>query len=266
MKISVIIPTYKPKEYIWRCLDSLRNQSFPKTDYEILIVLNGCNEPYTSNIRKYLHDNFANFHALLFQIDQPGVSNARNFALEKSKGEYIVFVDDDDYVSSNFLTNLWAKANDNCIVVSNFKSFIDGCDNIFIPDYASFSISTTQKKDVFRRRSFLSSSCGKLINKGIIRDIKFDISLKNSEDALFMFSISDKIRYIEFADINTFYYRRVRTDSASKKKVTLITKVRDILLLVIKFTLIYVKNPFKYNTLLYISRICAAIYYHLFLR
>ena len=54
MKISVIIPTYKPKEYIWECLDSLKSQTFDKKEFEIILILNGCKEPYYSEIDKYI--------------------------------------------------------------------------------------------------------------------------------------------------------------------------------------------------------------------
>ena len=64
MKISVIIPTYKPKEYLWECLDSLYNQTLSKQDFEVLLVLNGCDEPYKSNIRKYIN-NHCDFNTLL---------------------------------------------------------------------------------------------------------------------------------------------------------------------------------------------------------
>lgn len=54
MKISVIIPTYKPKAYLWECLDSLVAQTFAKKDFEVLLVLNGCLEPYRSEIEHIL--------------------------------------------------------------------------------------------------------------------------------------------------------------------------------------------------------------------
>lgn len=54
MKISVVVPTYKPKYYLWECLNSLKEQTFPVDDFEILLVLNGCCEPYKSEIEEYL--------------------------------------------------------------------------------------------------------------------------------------------------------------------------------------------------------------------
>ena len=54
MKISVIVPSYKPQSYIWECLNSIYNQTFPKTEYELVLVLNGCNEPYNTKIKDWL--------------------------------------------------------------------------------------------------------------------------------------------------------------------------------------------------------------------
>ena len=50
MKISVIIPSYKPEGYIQKCLSSVLAQDFPSADYEIIIVLNGCSEPYKTKL------------------------------------------------------------------------------------------------------------------------------------------------------------------------------------------------------------------------
>ena len=85
MKISVIVPTYKPQTYLWECLDSIYNQTFPKSDYELVLVLNGCNEPYNTQIKEWLL-NHSDLHVQYFQTDEGGVSNARNIALDNAKG------------------------------------------------------------------------------------------------------------------------------------------------------------------------------------
>ena len=88
MKISVIIPTYKPLSYLWECLNSLIQQTYPKTDFEIILVLNGCCEPYKSDINHYIATSMQGVNINFIQIDEGGVSNARNIALDKAKGEY----------------------------------------------------------------------------------------------------------------------------------------------------------------------------------
>ena len=79
MQITVIVPTYKPQDYIWRCLCSLKNQSIAHSNYEVVIVLNGCNEPYYSEIKKFIIDE-PNWR--LVQTDTGGVSNARNVGID----------------------------------------------------------------------------------------------------------------------------------------------------------------------------------------
>ena len=77
MKISVIIPSYKPGEYIKECLSSLKRQTLSADDFEIVVVLNGCDAPYQSVLEKYIQEeNIVNAHVI--HTDTPGVSNARN--------------------------------------------------------------------------------------------------------------------------------------------------------------------------------------------
>ena len=96
MKISVIIPTYKPQDYIWECLDSLIKQTFSCDDFEIILVLNGCNNPWQENIEKYVEKNMRGMNVQFFISEMAGVSNARNLGLDNAKGEYVTFIDDDD--------------------------------------------------------------------------------------------------------------------------------------------------------------------------
>ena len=104
--ISVITPTYKPGSYVWECLDSVYNQTFSGKRYEVIIILNGCNEPYYSQIEEYISSHSDRCAFSLIQTDVPGVSNARNIGIEKSNGTYLTFVDDDDVISENYLEEL----------------------------------------------------------------------------------------------------------------------------------------------------------------
>lgn len=72
MKISVIVPTYKPQAYLWECLDSIYNQTFPNSDYELLLILNGCNEPHNTQIMEWISKH-PDLIIQYFQIDEGGV-------------------------------------------------------------------------------------------------------------------------------------------------------------------------------------------------
>ena len=125
MEVSVIIPTYKPQDYLWDCLNSLKAQTMDKHKYEVIIVLNGCCEPYNSSIKHWIiEQSVSNF--VLLQTDSAGVSNARNIALDKARGKYITFIDDDDYVSQTYIEELYNKVAPDVIALCYPLSFLDG--------------------------------------------------------------------------------------------------------------------------------------------
>lgn len=216
MKISVIIPTYKPQSYIWECLDSICNQTYPKEEYEVIIVLNGCKEPYDGQIREYIN-NHPDVQWNYIQTDQGGVSNARNIALDVAKGEYVAFIDDDDYVSPSYLEELYAKSDDMTIAVSNSFAFNDGNPEELLTYEMTSAFNTYSpngRMSSSKVRRFFSGPCMKLISMSFIQGRRFDVRFKNGEDSLFMFLISDKYKYVDFTSSNAIYFRRYREGSA----------------------------------------------------
>ena len=126
MKISVIIPTYKPQDYLWECLNSLVAQTFPKEDFEVILVLNGCCEPWKSNIQQYIDARMQGMNVNYIQTDEGGVSNARNIALDFAKGDYVTFIDDDDLISPTYLEELYEKAAPDTVSLCYPYAFNDG--------------------------------------------------------------------------------------------------------------------------------------------
>lgn len=236
MKISIIIPTYKPRHYIEECLDSTQNQSFSKEDFEVIIVLNGAIQPYLNYINKLVEKY--DFMITLLTTEQGGVSNARNLAMTKSSGEYICFIDDDDIISPTYLEALYAKASENTIAVSNVKAFIDETHD-FTEDYISKAFTRMKAKDVpltvLEGRKFMSSSCCKMISRKAIGHITFDTDLTIGEDSVFMSRISKNIKTILLADESAIYYRRVRDTSASRTTRSFTTKVHIVTRLLSKY-------------------------------
>lgn len=99
--VSIIIPIYNTERYLAECLDSVINQTY--ADLEIILVDDGSSDDSGAIAKEYLKND-----ARIKYIYQnnSGVSSARNVGIKKSKGEYICFVDSDDYVSNDFVTNL----------------------------------------------------------------------------------------------------------------------------------------------------------------
>lgn len=111
LKFSIIIPVYNTREYLDKCLSSVFNQSF--SDYEVIVVNDGSTDDSEKivDVHRMKHDNLKYFFK-----ENGGLSSARNYGVSKSCGEYILFLDSDDYYESDLLKNL----NDN----------IDDCDVI----------------------------------------------------------------------------------------------------------------------------------------
>lgn len=257
--ISVIIPTYKPSEYLKECLHSLRRQTLSANCFEIIIILNGCNEPFFSEIKEYIEtENLAN--TTIIHTNKQGVSNARNLGIDAAKGEYITFIDDDDWISENYLSQLLDKANHNSIVETNVIDYNNKTQRLCYGYLAkAFNNKDSYNDNLFKNRSFLSTSCCKIIPQKIISDIRFDTSIANDEDALFMFEISKNIKSIMFTDYSAVYFRRLTENSASRKHVATFKKIKHATNMCIKFIMTYMNSPKQYNFLLLASRIVASI-------
>jgi len=104
-KVSVIVPVYNVEDYLERCLDSLVNQTLK--DIEIIVVNDGSPDNSQEIIDKY-QNKYPNIHG--YQKKNGGVSAARNFGIEKADGEYIAFIDGDDYVLHNMYELMYKKA------------------------------------------------------------------------------------------------------------------------------------------------------------
>jgi glycosyltransferase involved in cell wall biosynthesis len=260
MDISVIIPTYRPADYLWQCLDSICAQTLPYERFEVVIVLNGCKEPYYKKISAYLADK--PLHAVLIQTDEPGVSHARNLGLDNARGEYVVFLDDDDWLSPNYLENLLMSASPGKIVEANVMVYWEeyGCFSPYHFLAQAYGAYTPPKwKSIIFIRCFLSSACCKLIPMAMIGSVRFDPCLRFGEDAFFMASISRNLEDFGLASADTFYYIRIRQDSASHQQQSYKERAGVVFRLCGNYVRLYLSDMRHYNFLFIASRIVATL-------
>lgn len=261
MKISIIVPTYKPQAYLWECLDSIYNQTFPKTDYEVLLVLNGCNEPYNAQIKDWFSKH-PDLQIQYFQTNEGGVSNARNIALDNAKGEYITFIDDDDYISEAYLSDLYQHSTQNIVAISDTVSFDDETkavekNNILHCDF--INRSSSHLYNIYSVKKFYGAPVRKLVSRNIIGNRRFDTRFRNGEDTLFFFLISDRVYKTRPSSGAAVYYRRCRPTSAHFTKKTRKEKLTLGLNLIGTLSGYYLRNPKHYNFLFYLTRVMGAI-------
>lgn len=260
MKISVIIPTYKPNNYLWECLDSLYNQTLNKALYEVILVLNGCREPYHSYILQWQY-NHTDMNLHYVQTDIGGVSNARNIALGLALGDYITFLDDDDFFSKETLKRLYEVASPEFVTIFKPLAFYDNTDVFF--EYSRtkeyYDNCTKDKVPFYKVRKNFSGPVMKLFPRSIIGNRRYDITFKNGEDSLFMFLISDRMTKVNFADQDAIYYRRIRNNSAVNSAKSFMIVLKNSCRLIKRYSMIFFSNIMDYNFYFYITRILGSI-------
>ena len=119
-KVSVIVPVYNVEKYLAKCLESLVNQTLK--DIEIIVVNDGSPDHSQDIIDKYVKKHPQKIKA--FKKKNGGLSDARNYGLKYASGDYISFIDSDDWVEPNMLLEMYNKAikNDFDMVVCDVKS------------------------------------------------------------------------------------------------------------------------------------------------
>lgn len=133
MRFSIVIPVYNVKPYLKTCIDSILNQSF--TDYEIILVDDGSTDGSEKICEEYSreHQNILTFH----QKNQ-GQAAARNYGISLAKGEYLLFIDSDDYLIGNNVLEKIAACKKADIINFNWKEVPDGQEEKNYPTCANY--------------------------------------------------------------------------------------------------------------------------------
>lgn len=118
MKISIIVPLYNSEKYIKTCIESFYKQDIPISDYEVICV-DDCSPDESSKIVKQLQNKYSNL-ILLEHLVNKRTGGARNTGLNYATGEYIWFVDADDFIMPNILANTYQTLIKNNLDVLHF--------------------------------------------------------------------------------------------------------------------------------------------------
>lgn len=258
MDISIIIPTHKPSiDFLGFCIRSLDAQTFQKENFEVIVVQNG---PYENkDILDQLLHQFPTLNIKILRTAERGVSNARNMGIEKAVGRYICFIDDDDWVSNDYLEKLHNNISEN-IITASFVVGRESPDDNDHTDYIGLVYKRYVGVDnlkILEGRRFLGSACCKMIPRKIISNIRFDTRFAMGEDALFMASISKNIDILKPAIGYPTYYRRLNIKSASRQSRPLKQRIANLLKLWKAYATTYISSPMSYSPLFFANRIMA---------
>lgn len=195
-KVSVIVPVYNVEKYITRCLTSLVNQTID--DLEIILVNDGSKDNSEQIIRQFKKD-YKNI--IYVKKENGGLSSARNFGLIYATGEYVAFLDSDDYVDRTLYQKMYEKAK------ATNSDYVE-CDFIWkYPDHEKIDVGFRykDKKEMFEKARVVAWN--KLIKREIIinKKIEFPVGLYY-EDIEFFYKLLPYINSFAFVEEPLIYY------------------------------------------------------------
>lgn len=223
-KISIIIPVFNVEKYLRKCIDSILSQTYK--NLEIILV----NDGSTDN-SAIICDNYQKKDSRIKVIHKKngGLSDARNCGIKASTGNYITFIDSDDFIDKNFITILYKLILENNadIVISRIVDVFENSKNIKPSiNNESYIISKEEcYKKMLLQDEIDVSACGKLYKKHIFKDIKFPIK-ELYEDLKTIDKIIEKSTKIVFTRYAGYYYLQregsIMNSGFNPKKLSLI--------------------------------------------
>ena len=202
--ISIIVPCYNVSKYVSKCLDSLINQTYKNIE---IILVDDCSNDNTRDILKeYLKKD--NRIKLICNKKNSGLSFSRNVGISNSSGQYIGFIDSDDYVDFDFYEKLYCSMDSECdISMCDFK-VINEFDNSQVISKC-FSGDKIDKLSAINT-GLAASVCNKLFRRDLILSYDFEVG-KVNEDIAVTIPLIVKARKIGYA--KTYYYYIQRNNS-----------------------------------------------------
>ncbi|MBQ8782991.1 MAG: glycosyltransferase [Clostridia bacterium] len=210
--VSIIVPVYNLEGYIDNCLKSLVNQTY--RNLEILCIDDGSTDRSADVIKSFSEKDS---RIIYVYKENGGVSSARNLGLDMFKGEYVMFVDGDDFLHPQAVEIMLVGLVDLSMQISVCNVLVTDK-----KDYTSGNITSYESKDIGLEELFKSveqicllSSCNKIYSKHLVSSNRFDETLSRSEDTLFFFNLLKKVNKACYVD-ETLYYYYLRQGSATR--------------------------------------------------
>lgn len=212
--LSIIVPIYNVEKYLRRCVDSILAQTYKQL--EIILVDDGSTDGSSAICDEYQREDS---RIVVIHKTNGGLSSARNAGLNVAKGDYIGFVDSDDYVSNDMYELLFQKIKDSKRDIANimYVRAVETGEIIpsRVPHYKDENFSAEKFLEELLLHVGDVSVCSKLFPKELIGNVRFLEGVLN-EDLLFFIELIKEINEIRFVG-STGYYYFVRKNSISSR-------------------------------------------------
>lgn len=201
MLVTILIPCYNVGRYLPYCLDSILHQSY--NNLQIVLIDDGSKDNTWEVMQRYAD---IDSRIEIYHQDNQGVATTRNKLLEKINGDFVLFVDSDDWIEPDMVKFLVDKANQYEADVATCGMVIN--DTIPSPKYVEILLDRTEtiKKFLFHKE-LKGSLCNKLVKTSLLHNLSFDDAIGYGEDALFCWQIFLKTDKLVLTDKQLYHYR-----------------------------------------------------------
>lgn len=210
--ISVIVPVYNVEKYLERCVKSIVAQTYK--DLEILLIDDGSTDKSGK-----MCDDFQQTDSRIkaFHKQNGGLSDARNYGIEHSVGEFISFVDSDDYIDEKMLETLHRliTENDADLAVCSAMDVFEGKEVTQVKEIKEFNLNKVESYKYMLRGDGIPSACNKLYKRQTVGNVRFPVG-KLYEDGFFTPQILKRVEKTAVTSKPMYYYFR-RADSITTK-------------------------------------------------
>lgn len=213
-KISVIVPVYNTEKYLHRCIDSILAQTF--TDFELLLIDDGSKDNSGAICDEYAAKDQ---RVRVFHKKNGGVSSARNLGLNNAKGKWITFVDADDYVKSEYLSNLLDHTHIGADLIFSYAEFHYANGEIQKEYYPKQIITNENFHLAFTEHelNWHTSPWSKLFKSELCSKLRFTEGMPIGEDLVFLYTYILKCNKIFFSSDTDYCYTVDAQASLTKK-------------------------------------------------
>lgn len=195
VKVSIVVPVYNTKIYLKRCIDSILSQSFK--DFELILINDGSTDGSINILREY---EKVNKKVKVIDKKNEGPALARNMGINIASGKYIMFIDSDDYIDSNYISNYY-----NSVVSGDFNVVIGGYKRV-VGDKIKYTLRLKQGE--FSKYMVTGPVCRIIKRDFIVKNNINFLDTNSSEDVYFnimLYNATDKIKIIDDTGYNYFY-------------------------------------------------------------
>lgn len=199
--VTILSPCYNVEAYLPQCLDSILNQTY--TNLQIVCIDDGSKDNTWHILQEYAAKDS---RLEIYHQENQGVAATRNNLLDKIEGEYILFIDSDDWIEPNMIEFLVTKSKEHKAEVTMCGMVVN--DTVVRPDYSESLLSREECIKAFLFHTELRGSLwNKLVATSLLHNVRFHCGISYGEDALFCWHFFQNAKNIVMTNRQLYHYR-----------------------------------------------------------